>query len=43
VRVAIEPHVGIPRRALAAIRAEARRTARFLEPEASRVEVVGVS
>jgi Winged helix DNA-binding domain len=42
-RIAVEPHVGIPRRAHAAIRAEAQRTARFMEPEASRIEVVGVS
>jgi hypothetical protein len=41
VRVAIEPHAAIPRRALAAIRAEGERAARFLEPEASRIEVVG--
>jgi hypothetical protein len=43
VRVAIEPHAGIPRRAWPGIRAEAKRIARFLEPEASRIEVVGVS
>jgi hypothetical protein len=39
VRVAIEPHVDIPRRALPGIRAEAKRTARFLEPEAPEISV----
>jgi hypothetical protein len=38
----VTPHVEIPRRAHAQIRAEAKRTARFCEPEAKRIEVVGV-
>jgi Winged helix DNA-binding domain len=42
VKVAIEPHVDIPRRAHGAIRAEAQRTARFMEPDAPRIEVVGL-
>jgi hypothetical protein len=42
VKVNVTPHVDIPRRARAEIRAEAERTARFCEPEAASVEVVGV-
>jgi hypothetical protein len=42
VKVVIEPHVDIPRRAHGAIRAEAKRTARFMEPEAPRIEVAGL-
>jgi hypothetical protein len=40
--VTVIPHVDIRRGALGQIRAEARRTARFCAPEASRYEVVGV-
>jgi hypothetical protein len=39
VRVEIEPHVDIPRSAVAAIREEAERTARICEPDARRFEV----
>jgi hypothetical protein len=42
VKVAIEPHVDIPKRAHSAIRAEAKRTAAFIEPDADRIEVVGL-
>jgi hypothetical protein len=42
VRVEIEPHVEIPRAAIAAIRDEAERTARICEPGARRYEVAGV-
>ena len=42
VRVAIEPHVEIPRAAHAGIREEAERTARVCEPDAERVEVAGL-
>jgi winged helix DNA-binding protein len=42
VRVVVEPHVDIRRSAHAQIRAEAKRTARFVEPEADSVEVAGV-
>ncbi len=42
VRVVIEPHVAIGRSARAEIRAEAKRTALFLEPAAGKVEVVGL-
>ena len=42
VRLVIEPHVEIRRSAHSAIRAEAKRTAAFVEPEAERVEVGGV-
>lgn len=42
VKVAIEPHVAIRKSAHAAIRAEAMRTARFVEPDAEAVEVAGV-
>jgi hypothetical protein len=42
VKVVIEPHVGIRKSALAQVRAEAKRTARFAEPEAERIEVAGV-
>jgi hypothetical protein len=40
--VQVTPHVNIRRAAHSAIRAEARRMARFCEPAARRVEVVGV-
>ena len=42
VKVVIQPHVEIRKSAQAQIRAEAKRTARFAEPEAESVEVVGV-
>ncbi|MEJ7826219.1 MAG: winged helix DNA-binding domain-containing protein [Solirubrobacteraceae bacterium] len=42
VRVMIEPHVEIRRSALAQVRAEAERVARFCVPEAGSVDVVGV-
>jgi hypothetical protein len=42
VKVAIQPHVEIRKSALAQIRAEAKRTARFAEPEAETVEVAGI-
>ena len=42
VRVVVEPHVDIRRSAHAQIRAEAKRTARFAEPDAEGVEVSGV-
>ena len=42
VRVEITPHVDIPRSAVAAIRAEAKRTARICEPDATRYEVAGI-
>jgi hypothetical protein len=42
VRLAITPHVEIRRSAHAEIRAEAKRTARFCEPEARRYEVRGI-
>ena len=42
VKVTVTPHLEIRRSARAEIRAEARRTARFLEPGADRVEVAGV-
>ena len=42
VQVDITPHVDISRSARAAVRAEATRTARFCEPEARAVEVVGL-
>jgi len=42
VAVKIEPHVPIRRSALGAVRAEARRTARFVEPDARGVEVAGI-
>jgi hypothetical protein len=42
VKVVIEPHVEIRRGAHAAIRAEAKRTAAFAEPEAERIEVAGI-
>jgi hypothetical protein len=42
VKVVVEPHLDIRRSAHAAIRAEAKRTARFAEPEARGLEVVGV-
>jgi hypothetical protein len=42
VKVVIRPHLEIRKSAQASIRAEAKRTARFAEPEAETVEVVGV-
>jgi hypothetical protein len=42
VKLVIEPHLDIRRSAHAAIRAEAKRTAAFVEPEAERVEVAGI-
>jgi hypothetical protein len=42
VRLEITPCTDIPRRARAAIRAEAERTARLYSPEATRVMVGGV-
>ena len=42
VQVDITPHIEIRRSAHAAIRAEAERTARFCEPEAQSIEVVGL-
>jgi hypothetical protein len=42
VKVIVTPHVDIRRSAHAAIRAEAKRTARFCEPDAGAVEVVGL-
>jgi hypothetical protein len=42
VKVVIQPHVEIRKSAQAQIRAEAKRTARFAEPDAESVEVVGV-
>ena len=43
VKVAVQPHVEIRRSAHAAIRSEAKRIARFVEPEAESIEVVGLS
>jgi hypothetical protein len=40
--VAVQPHVELRRRDLPRIRAEARRTARFCEPDAAKVAVSGV-
>jgi hypothetical protein len=42
VKVVIEPHVAIRKSAHSAIRAEAKRTARFAEPEAETIEVAGL-
>ncbi len=42
VQVEVRPHVDIRRSAHAPIRAEAKRTARFAEPDARRIEVVGL-
>ena len=42
VKVVVEPHLDIRRSAHAQIRAEAKRTARFAEPDAESVEVAGV-
>ena len=42
VQVVVVPHVDIRRSALSAIRAEAKRTARFAEPDARGVEVAGL-
>jgi Winged helix DNA-binding domain len=42
VKVVIEPHTAIRKAALPQIRAEAKRTARFAEPETEAIEVVGV-
>jgi hypothetical protein len=41
-RLAITPHVEIPRRAISEIREEGHRTARFCAPDAASVEVAGV-
>jgi Winged helix DNA-binding domain len=42
VKVVIEPHVEIRKSAHAQIRAEAKRTARFAEPDAEQIEIDGV-
>jgi hypothetical protein len=42
VLVTITPHIETSRSARAEIRAEAKRTARFCEPDARRVEIAGV-
>ncbi len=42
VQVTVTPHVEIRRKSRAEIRAEAKQTARFIEPEARRHEVAGV-
>jgi hypothetical protein len=42
VRLTVSPHVDLTRSARAAIRAEAKPTARFCEPDAGSVEVAGV-
>jgi hypothetical protein len=42
VKVVIQPHVEIRKSAHAQIRAEAKRTARFVEPDAETIEVAGV-
>lgn len=42
LRVVVEPHVEIRRAALPGIRAEAKRSARFCEPDAHAIEVAGV-
>ena len=42
VELTVTPHVEIRRSALAEIRAEAERTARFCEPDAQRFEIAGV-
>jgi DNA glycosylase AlkZ-like len=42
VKVVIEPHVEIRKSAHAQIRAEAKRTARFAEPDAEQIEITGV-
>lgn len=42
VELTVTPHVEIRRSALSAIRTEAKRTARFVEPDARSVDVVGV-
>jgi len=42
VKLTVTPHVDIRRSALAGIRSEARRTARFCEPDAPGVEVAGL-
>jgi hypothetical protein len=41
-RLTVTPHVDLSRKARTEIRAEAKRTARFCEPDAKRVEVQGV-
>jgi hypothetical protein len=41
-RITVTPHVEISRKARAEIRAEAKRTVRFCEPDAKRVEVAGL-
>ena len=42
VKVTIEPHAAIRRSAHAQIRAEAKRTARFCDPEAQSIDVTGI-
>ena len=42
VQVTVTPHVEIGRSARSEVRAEAKRTARFCEPEAGSVDVVGI-
>jgi hypothetical protein len=42
VRLTVTPHLDIPRRALAQIRSEAKRTARFCQPGAGSYEVAGI-
>jgi Winged helix DNA-binding domain len=42
VRLTVTPHVELRRAARAQVRAEAKRTARFCEPDARRVEVTGL-
>ena len=42
VKVIVIPHLSIPRRAHAGIRAEGKRTALFCEPDAAKVEVAGI-
>jgi Winged helix DNA-binding domain len=42
VRVTISPHVAVRRAARTELRAEAKRTARFAEPDARRVEIAGL-
>jgi Winged helix DNA-binding domain len=41
-RLSVTPHIEIGRAARAAIRAEAKRVARFCEPDARRFEVAGI-
>jgi hypothetical protein len=42
VKVVVEPHLQIRKSAHSQIRAEAKRIARFVEPEAQRIEVLGI-